>query len=325
MSVPTTSEAWLHELKHYKSFNDYIVDLSDPYGKAIATFQLFTRSIIEGLERKDFEVESLIHDGSLHDIYSELPSFAPEVLKPWVKDAMLMHPLRRTAKQYHFLVIVQIQGRGELKSPRDISVSAKIELDDWKSRAYNPENLDKDPDALYFFRNKNGIKDIDPSQEDANFTPECVICDNLFDEDAHLTQQAPCGHVVCRACFGEWLKQCNGTYTCMLCRACAVCGANDCPHHDVHQERARPHPLSLILDLVIPDKAGEVLHGIKAERYWGLREATRADREVLAWMEQILEVHHLWPGDPSRVWWEKDAEEILSRVTEAVREAVTEA
>jgi len=47
-------------------------------------------------------------------------------------------------------------------------VGAKIELDDWKTRVYDPENSIKDPDALYFLRSKNGIKEIDPSQDHTN-------------------------------------------------------------------------------------------------------------------------------------------------------------
>jgi hypothetical protein len=299
MPFPTNAEDCLHVLKHYKSFNHYLSDLSDPYGRAISTFQIFTNSIIAGIERTDPNVLCLIDDYTLSDIYTGLPTFSPEVLKPWVKDAMLKHPLRRTPKQYHFLAIARVQNRGDLKTPRDIAAGAQIELDDWKARLYDPANLLKDPDALYFFRNKNGIKDIDPAQDKQNFSHECLICSNLFDKDAHQTQRAPCGHVVCRECFGKWLTECKGTYSCPLCRACVVCGVNDCPHHDVHQVRATPRPLSKILDLVLPEKVGEVLHGIKPERYWALREITRRDRVMLAWIDEVLGVVGRW--DPVRV------------------------
>jgi len=117
MSTPTAPDTWLHELKHYKSFNDHPSDLTDPYGKAIATFQAFTCSIIHGLECTDPEVISTTQDCMLQHIYSDFPTFDPTILKPWVKDAMLKHPFRRTAKQYHFLAIVQMQARGDLMSP----------------------------------------------------------------------------------------------------------------------------------------------------------------------------------------------------------------
>jgi hypothetical protein len=301
MPFPTTPDAWLHELKHYKSCNDWMSDLTDPYGKAIATFQAFTCSVIDGIERKDPEVTHMIEAGTLRDICSCLPSFQSTILKPWIKDAMLKHPFRRTAKQYHFLAIVQVQTRGDLRSPQNIAVGAKIELDGRKTRVYDPTSLVKDPDALYFFRSKNGIKEIDLSQNHANCTRECLICDNLFDEDMHLTQRAPCGHVVCSDCFGKWLKQCNATYACMMCRACVLCGNNYCPHHDVHQDRATPHSVPQIVDLVLPNKVDQVLHGIKPKRYWVLQESTRRDRAMLAWIEEILEVSGFGPQHPIRV------------------------
>ena len=97
-------------------------------------------------------------------------------------------------------------------------------------------------------------------------------------------------------------------YTCMMCRACVVCGMNDCPHHDVHQNPAPPHSLARILDLVLSSKPGEVLHGLKPKRYWVLRESTRRNRAMLAWIEEMLEVNGLRPQHPIRVQWIKDAE-----------------
>jgi hypothetical protein len=316
MPFPTTPEDCIHVLKHYKSFNHYLSDLSDPYGKSISTFQVFTNSIIDGIERKDPKVLSLIDNGTLRNIYTGFPTFSPEILKLWIKDAMLKHPFRRSPKQYHFLAIAQVQNRGDLKTPRDIAIGAHIELDDWKARVCAPANLLADSNALYFFRNKNGIKDIDPAQDLANFSRECLICANLFDKDTHLTQRAQCGHVACRKCFGKWLAACKETYLCSLCRACVVCGVNDCPHNDVHQDRAKPQRLEKILDQLRPLEAGEVLHRIRPERYWMLRESTRRDRAMLAWIEEMLGGLGRW--DPVRVRFAKDVEEIMARVAQAM-------
>ena len=93
----------------------------------------------------------------------------------------------------------------------------------------------------------------------------------------------------------------------------------------MQQEQARPQPLSKILDVVLPDKVGVVLHGTRSERYWALREVTRKDRSMLAWIEEILMVSRLKVPDPIRVRWVKGTEEIAARVTEVVREALVEA
>jgi hypothetical protein len=320
MSISPKSEAWLFELKHRKSFYDPIVDPSDPYAKAMRIFQVFTNSVINGIERKDANVLSLIDEGLLQDIYSNLPAFESSSFRLWVKDAMLKHPFRRTPKQYHFLAIVQSQNRGPPPSVKAKVLEAAMELDDWQTRVYAPANLVKDPDALYFFRNKNGIKEIDPTlgkQTDK----ACLICTNAFDTTLHLTQSAACGHFLCKRCFDKWLLECKGTYNCPLCRMCVVCGANDCKYHDIHQDRALPLPMRRILDHVILDKAGDVLHGIEARQYWRLREHTRKDRGMLAWIEELLASGSLEALDPVYVRLGKEAEEITARVADAVEAA----
>ena len=50
--------------------------------------------------------------------------------------------------------------------------------------------------------------------------------------------------------------------------------------------------------------------------------ATGEHRAMLAWIEEILEVSGFGPQHPIRVRWVEDAEEIVERVSAAVREAV---
>ncbi|KAH7086326.1 hypothetical protein FB567DRAFT_527691 [Paraphoma chrysanthemicola] len=323
MIVPKTAEAWLFELQHRKSFHNPIVDLSNPYGTAIRTYQTLTNSIIDGLRRKNTEVLSLATEGLLHELYIGLPEFDYESFKHWVRDATLKHPLRRTAKQYHFLAIVRLQTCGEPSSTKAKVLEAAVELEDWKARVYASQSLLKDPDPLYFFRNKNGIREIDLAlSKKGEIAQDCLICTNVFDKTVHTAMRAPCGHIICKRCFDKWLLQTTGKYTCPLCRACVVCGNNECTYHDVHQDRAPPVPIPDILDRVLPEHSGELLHGLAPEQYWTLRERTRTDRGILRWIEDVLATNELSAQDPVRLRLLKDAKEVVARVTNVIREVL---
>jgi hypothetical protein len=110
VNVDPTVEAWLFELNHRKSFHVAITDLSDPYNKVMSTSQAFANSIIDGLERNDAEVVSLIDGDILKTLYSGHPTFEYVSFKWWVKDSILKHPHRRWPKQAEFIKILQLQG-----------------------------------------------------------------------------------------------------------------------------------------------------------------------------------------------------------------------
>jgi hypothetical protein len=88
----------LFELKYYRRFpvsnNAY---LHNPYILAMLKIESFTHWIIVFLEQPGTSHHSLVP--SLQEIYDDLPSFH-EILAfgMWIKDAMLKHPLQRTAK-----------------------------------------------------------------------------------------------------------------------------------------------------------------------------------------------------------------------------------
>jgi hypothetical protein len=48
-----------------------------------------------------------------------------------------------------------------------------------------------------------------------------------------------------------------------------------------------------MLDKVLPDESGQVLHGLLPERDWALRERTRKDRAMLQWFEDVLAANGL--------------------------------
>jgi hypothetical protein len=317
MTVSPMIEAWLFELRHRKSFHVPIVDLSDPYNKAMSDFQDFTTSIIDALVRKEKDLVKLLTDNLLQEFYSGFPAFRYASFRLWVKDATMKHPHRRWPKQHQFLAVVHLLNNNRPVAIHSVVLEAIGILNNFKERILAPGNLVKDPDALYFFRNKNGIKRANSGQDNED-NSTCPICTNDFDETQFSSQRAPCGHVLCKRCLDHWLLECKGTYTCPLCRACVVCSTNDCKHHVIHRDIARPIPMPKILDRVFPDKAGQVLHGIEPEQYWKARESTRGHRGLLAYVEQKLKPA-IDAGDPVYARYVKDAEDILELVKVAVQ------
>jgi len=312
--VSPTIDAWLFELKHRKSTSpDSILDASDPYDKAMLTFQYFTNSVIDGLERNDPEVVSLIHDGYLTAAYSRVPNtnyYKSDYMRQWVKEAMLKHPLRRKEHPFYFLAIIRAQNNSELRSVKSRLLAAHTEFEEWISRVFDPENLVKDPSGLWFLRNQNGIKDVDSSAV-ASEDP-CFICTEKFDEDSHVAKQALCGHIICGGCFDKWLLECRGRYNCPMCRACVVCGANDCKHHDVQQEVAAPFPLPAILNVALPEAVSQSLHGLDPHIYFRLREETRQDRVSAAWIAILIK--HTPENDPLFERFVEDGRELMQSI-----------
>ena len=107
------TEAWLFELKHYKSFCHVPADTTDPYDEAIRRYQSFTSSIIDKLDVNDPAFIDLVNSGALQALYDGLPAFNDQAtFKDFVKDGTMKHPLRRTAKQHQWLHIVQSCKKG---------------------------------------------------------------------------------------------------------------------------------------------------------------------------------------------------------------------
>jgi hypothetical protein len=187
---------------------------------------------------------------------------------------------------------------------------------------YAPEALVKDPDALYFFRSKNGIREID-AQQGSDTETTCLVCVSAFSA-TRQAKAAPCGHVLCGCCFDAWLRECRGRFTCPMCRACVVCGANECKDHDIHEDHGEPMGMRELLDRAEPGRKGEVLHGIEPEVYWKLREYTRKERGMLRWIEEVLRKREMAKRDPVRVRLEKKRERIMGRLVEAVGDVISQ-
>jgi hypothetical protein len=199
---------------------------------------------------------------------------------------------------------------------------ALVATKDFAKRVMDPGSLIKDPDALYFFRNKNGITEIE-STPDSKDNGVCPVCTNNFN-DSLAAQRAHCGHILCKPCLDHWLLECKRTYTCPLCRACVVCSTNNCKHHIVYRDVAPPIPMPRILDRVAPHRAGQELHGICPVQYWTLRETTRGHRASLAWIERKLESATVTQGDLVYERYVKEAEQLMEMVTIAFEAAVGE-
>jgi hypothetical protein len=171
---------------------------------------------------------------------------------------------------------------------------AMAAVEEWKERVLLPENLPIDQDNNYIFQHKHGLTDV-PIRPDAEAedVDDCSVC-TLPLTPLSLAKSAPCTHILCKKCFLKWVAQSRKTCTCPLCRACLICGNAEypCKWHRLNRELARPVPLPKILDASLPDKVGEVLHGIQPEKYFVLRENTRADRarlEILSyWRSEAI-------------------------------------
>jgi hypothetical protein len=69
---------------------------------------------------------------------------------------------------------------------------------------------------------------------------------------------------------------------------------------------------------MLPDMAGQVLHGLEPVQYRLLRELTRGHRGKLAWTEQQLRPTTVATEDPVYVRYRKDAEGIMGYIKKAV-------
>lgn len=298
MSVHTRTQ-WITKLKaKYSFYRTYsslkAADPSDPYAKAMDTFQAFTNDIVAALHKRDMVICSYTEpNGPLEQIYRDLPPFYKyEAFRDWVKKATLKHPQRRTAKEDQWLKIVSV-----LEHKKDIGLATIIGMADgllwaWEREALAVSNLERDPrDAPYFFRTHNGIRSAEGNEED--FGESCFICAEDFDIRQHPPQKGPCGHVQCGQCFEHMLSNVGAEIRCSFCRGCLVCGQQSCPHHRIKPEAAPPYPLPTILEhqhLLRTDWCWKTvpLHGITPKRYWALREDTRRDRVTLTRVVSLL-------------------------------------
>lgn len=313
-----STKALLHELKHYRCFQGPLDDLSDPYIKMMSTYRAFHNSIVQAIERHDAEAIKLVHEGLIDVVYHKIPWLDVDEFRAWVKLAVLSHPFRQDAGQHLFVAIVQVQARGEFDSLTSKVLAIAGECADMSERTLAPENLIEDPDDLYFFRHKNGIKDVGPSNV-TNADGTCLVCTEAFDDTLHVAQKGPCGHIICRMCFQQWLLQCSKIYTCPLCRACVVCGANSCANHGIRTERVRPVSLPSCLDRSLPEKIGKVLHGFDPRWYWSLREITRHNRVVLAYIASLLS-NGFDAADPAAMAMIAEREKILTDMKDLIQQ-----
>jgi hypothetical protein len=323
-AMDQTIEDLLFELKHYRQFpapsNNY---LHNPYVHAMIKIQSFTSSVIAFLEQPGTSHHSLV--SIIQEIYNDLPSFH-EILKfgKWIKDAMLKHPLQRTAKQYQWLAIVNtITELGILEGTfSQIVLTGLAAIQEWHERVLSPSNLPIDQPNTYIFTHKHGITTPPLPLHPTFDNTHCPICFLLFSSDTVVPQAAPCAHILCSKCFPRWIAKATKTCTCPLCRACLVCGnaTYPCPWHTLREELelVPPTPLPTILDQVLVEKRGEVLHGIRPEKYFVLREATRRDRTTLKRLSRWMDIAVRQGDYAGRARVKVEYEGVAERVREEV-------
>jgi hypothetical protein len=324
-------EALLFELKHHRVFPalDNSTYLHNPYILAMIKIQSFTQAVTAFLEQPNSPQQGLI--SAIWELYDGTPSFYEQLaFGKCVKDAMLKHPLQRTAKQYQWLsVVAMITDIGiETKAVPQIVWGAISAREEWKERVLSPSNLPIDQDYFYIFTQKHGLTTPLLPLSSALANDHCPICFLPFSEETGIVpQEAPCAHFFCARCIPKWIAKATKICTCPLCRACLVCGSDrvPCAWHTLWKpELAPPTPLPEILDQVLPEKTGVVLHGIQPNAYFVLRERTRKDRSWLEgltkWMDRAVRM-----GDhPGKATIAADYEVIVERVRGEIVKALRE-
>ncbi|KAJ4366186.1 hypothetical protein N0V83_007821 [Neocucurbitaria cava] len=282
---------WIRRLKRSTSCVRTMQHSSDPYQKAMHVFQNFTDSVIYTLENIS-SLEDAIDLNStawdhLYDFYGHLSNYLSTYSEywDWVKEATLVHPHRRSDEQYLWLEIVALQQDGRNRTVQELIHDALQAQDAWIMRVLAHNSLLRDPDELYYFHHMHGLRVVRDVASNPELDADCLTCAEAFDDKSHTAQQAPCGHVLCSSCFHNWLHDCpTDVYTCPMCRACLICGANNCQYHDIEREKIKPYPLLTILDSLSVGNENDLFRGLVPNRYWELREVTREDRVKIGWL-----------------------------------------
>jgi hypothetical protein len=315
-------EALLFDLKHHRIFPFPMGSdrFDNPYIVAMVKIQSFTHAVTTLLEQTIAPQQGLV--SAIRNLYDGLPSFSEQLkFGLWIQNATLKHPLQRTAKQYQWLsVLDMITDIGTDGAVERIVPGAMAALEEWKERVLLPDNLPIDQDENYIFKHKHGLTNVPiSSNADIKKLDDCPVC-TLPLTPLSFAKAAPCTHVLCKKCFLKWIAQSKETCTCPLCRACLICGNAEypCKWHRLNRELAPPVPLPTILDACLPEKVGEVLHGIQPEKYFVLREATRQDRARLEILSYWLGEAILQGDDAARQRLAGDEALVAERVREQV-------
>jgi hypothetical protein len=316
----------------FVELEDIEIDPTDPYANSISAFKAFTKRVLTALFRSTYWYHKL------HKIYDGLPTArnedAYQVYRAWVKDATMKHPQRRTAQQHMWLYIVKMQTTQPTRSIQSMVNGAISRKAEWKTEAYDVDNLRVDPDknALYFFTHIKSVRRV-VMDEEPDLDTACLICTEDFDADNHPPGRGPCGHLQCKGCFEQSLNADSTKYICPFCRACLVCGRNDCVDHVVavrDRDEHLPIPLPRLLERSHMLCMGQLWHqclmplyGLSPKRYWELREKTRETRSSLTRIQEYMEVeddaHHFL--DLEELWrrYLNDIEDVAIRVRQEHR------
>lgn len=321
-----TAKEWVDHLASSYSFEQGLWSQSpcDPYYRAMQRFQVFTNRIIAALRQDNDTARTLMQDDQLHKIYDGLPCFHEQSgFHKWVKSATMKHPQRRTAKQYQWIFIVDLQEAMPTGYIVPMVARAVSSLERWEDHALDVDNLCVDPDDRgYFFRNKHAVKDAAGRPSESG--ESCWICTNDFDTGIHRPQQGPCGHVYCYDCFEKTLvralRSAEAKYTRAFCRSCLLCGVSSCEDHVTPHEKAHPYPLGPHLHLLCNDScvSDEELYGISPKRYWAFREQSRDLRTVLTVQ---LRMRDLAVAPVHKARAEEEMEESIAKLKEMAVQA----
>ncbi|KAF1995686.1 hypothetical protein P154DRAFT_623773 [Amniculicola lignicola CBS 123094] len=297
--TPMTAEqaaTWAKRLNtdYYIPFNDDDPDC--PFGQIIAAVKEFTSELATHLQS---DRNSIITQKEITLLYHSLPNFKDfGKLHRWVRNVANKHPQRRSQPEHYFLLMSKVQtGNGPLSMSLSEKVKKTMELGNaWYKETHKLENLLLDPDPLHIF--STGLHPIaaadavKPAPEDT-----CGVCMESFEapekwakNEVNRPQLTKCNHIFCRQCLNHWRREISsGNFTCPLCRACLVCGRDECKYHCINIDRHAPRPLVAFVRDVYPDFQEKDLVKVFTEKGWvELRERTRETRVTYARIDEFF-------------------------------------
>ncbi|KAF2638332.1 hypothetical protein P280DRAFT_482213 [Massarina eburnea CBS 473.64] len=308
-------ETWIQKLSKTYTLNPPPETLlSTPSTKTISAFQTFTTTILHGLEARDPEFTKYIHNDFLDKTYTRvnLPFHDYQAFHRCIAVVSMMPPRRLSHHVMQILIIAEAMQLPDMTFQQRVDW-AEDRLDSWYADTLCIESMSEDPDELWVFRYRNGIRDVTAEQVGAGEmegADSCPVCADEFEYPCPLdTNSGPlqhavadaerrprkslCGHVVCAACFAKWLEASKGYYKCPICRACLVCGVNGCSYHVIHREVAPPVPIMYTMELVLGwhPRRKEILRRVLLDSpylFLALRECTRERRAWLGFYFRVL-------------------------------------
>ncbi|KAF1954875.1 hypothetical protein CC80DRAFT_506111 [Byssothecium circinans] len=297
-----------------------------------------------------------MQDGTLSECTTTL-SFStfltPVDFHNWVHQLMLKHPYRLLPSEALFTSACITLSPDE--SYESAFKTSDAFFQKWKHYIFLPENLDHDQDQLWIFG--VSFKKLTLEQAAEKAEDRCTLCTEAFvpavatwkrlacghvhKTPAHYPTGLPCGHIFGYTCLEEWRRRAPlsplspgdryDTYRlpCPLCRACAVCGRQNCTIHQLKRELDTPIPLLTFLRPIRDERAepGKTrdedlgqLKGWPRAIFHEVKQETREVRVMISYMARYLYISGASEEGPAWESMAKELDEIIDGLDALLRE-----